>query len=179
MNPTNSSGDEILRTERLVVCKLTDQDAAFILELLNEPAFLRFIGDRGVRNIENAHAYLENGPFNSYKVNGFGLWRVDLIQGREPVGMCGLLKRDGLQDIDIGYAYLARHWSKGYASEAAQAVRDYAFEVLGVNRLVAITDPLNVGSMHVLEKIGMKFDHKLRLSPNSEEVNLFVIGEKS
>lgn len=179
MIPTNSSGDEILRTERLVLCKLTDQDAAFILELLNEPAFLRFIGDRGVRDIETAHAYLENGPLNSYKVNGFGLWRVDLISGREPVGMCGLLKRDGLQDIDIGYAYLARHWSKGYASEAALAVKDFAFEVLGVKRLVAITDPLNVGSMHVLEKIGMKFDHKLRLSPDSAEVNLFVTGEKS
>lgn len=179
MNPTSLPGDEILRTERLVLCQLTAQDAAFILELLNEPAFLRFIGDRGVRNMENAHQYLVNGPMNSYKVNGFGLWRVDLIAGREPVGMCGLLKRDGLQDIDIGYAYLARHWSKGYASEAARAVKDYAFDVLGVKRLVAITDPVNLGSMHVLEKIGMKFDHKIRLSPDSEEVNLFVTGEQS
>ena len=62
-----------LDTQRLIICLLSDVDADFILELLNEPAFKRYIGDRNVKNQDDARSYLVNGPFNSYKQNGFGL----------------------------------------------------------------------------------------------------------
>src|SRR4029079_2941111 len=145
---------KILETERLLLRQLSTEDAEFILELLNEPSFIHNIGDRGIRTIDVANSYLLNGPVASYAKNGFGLYLVQLKETNESIGMCGLIKRDTLEDVDIGYAFLPRFWSKGYAVEAAQAVKEYAKNVVGLNRLVAIVDPENAGSMRVLEKIG-------------------------
>ena len=165
----------ILKTERLSICPLTLEDAAFILDLLNEPAFIQFIGDRGVRNLEDARNYLLKGPLASYATHGFGLWRVQLNSTGEPIGICGLIKRDSLPDVDLGYAYLARFWSRGYASEAALAVRDYANQTVGLERLVAITDQKNSASVRVLEKIGMRLEGLVRMPGEDEELNLFGV----
>ena len=165
----------ILKTERLSICPLTLEDAAFILDLLNEPAFIQFIGDRGVRNLEDARNYLLKGPLASYATHGFGLWRVQLNSTGEPIGICGLIKRDSLPDVDLGYAYLARFWSRGYASEAALAVRDYANQTVGLKRLVAITDQKNSASVRVLEKIGMRLEGLVRMPGEDEELNLFGV----
>ena len=164
---------KILETERLVLRQLTTDDAGFILELLNDPSFIRNIGDRNVRNIEDACSYIVNGPVTSYIKNGFGLYLVLLKETNESIGMCGLIKRDGLEDVDIGYALLPRFWSKGYAVEAARATKDYARDVIGLKRLVAIVDPANEGSIRVLEKLGLCYEKMVRLSVDDIELKLF------
>lgn len=163
-----------LETERLSLQHLTASDAEFLIELLNDPSFIRNIGDRGVRTVQDAHAYVQNGPAASYAKNGFGLDLVILKDTGEPIGICGLIKRPTLDDVDIGYAFLPRHWSKGYAVEAASAVKQYAQDIIGLKRLVAIVDPLNLGSIRVLEKIGFTFEKMVKLSADDIELKLFA-----
>ena len=163
----------VLETERLLLQHLSTQDAEFILELLNDPAFIRNIGDRGVRTIDGANSYILNGPVASYAKHGFGLYLVKLKETDESIGMCGLIRRDTLEDVDIGYAFLPKFWSKGYAVEAARAVKEYAKNAIGLNRIVAIVDPENEGSIRVLEKIGLQFEKMIRLSEDDIELKLF------
>jgi [ribosomal protein S5]-alanine N-acetyltransferase len=164
---------KILETERLLLRQFTIDDSEFILEILNEPSFIQNIGDRGVRTMEDARSYLRNGPIASYAKNGFGLCAVTLKDSGQSIGMCGLIKRDELKDVDIGYAFLPRFWSKGYALEAASAVKAYAKDVIGLKRIVAIVDPANAGSIRVLEKIGLAFEKMIRLSDDDIELKLF------
>ena len=163
----------VLETERLLLRYLSGEDAEFILELLNEPSFIRNIGDRGVRTIDDANSYISNGPVASYAKNGFGLYLVKLKETNESIGMCGLIRRDTLEDVDIGYAFLPKFWSKGYAVESAQAVKEYAKNVIGLDRIIAITDPENEGSIRVLEKIGLKFEKMVKLSEDDIDLKLF------
>jgi ribosomal-protein-alanine N-acetyltransferase len=164
----------VLETERLLLRQFSTEDAEFILELLNEPSFIRNIGDRGVRTIEGANSYILNGPVASYAKNGFGLYLVKLKETNESIGMCGLIQRDALEDVDIGYAFLPRFWSKGYAVESALAVKEYARNVIELNHIVAITDPENEGSIRVLEKIGFQFEKMVKLSEDDIELKLFA-----
>jgi [ribosomal protein S5]-alanine N-acetyltransferase len=165
----------ILETERLSLRELNADDAVFILELLNEPAFIQNIADRGVRTIADARVYIEIGPIASYEKFGFGLYLVELKESDIPIGMCGLLKRDYLEDIDIGYAFLERFWSKGYAYESASAVMGYARNILKLRRVVATTTLDNQGSIRVLEKMGFKFDKIITLPGYAEGSRLFVL----
>ena len=167
---------KILETERLVLRKFSVEDADFILRLLNEPSFIRNIGDRGVRTLEDARSYILRVPIASYERNGFGLYLVMLKETGESIGMCGLIKREELEDVDIGYAFLPEYWSKGYAVESALAVKEYARDVIGLKRLVAITDPENQGSIRVLEKIGLRFEKMIRLSEDDIELKLLAAG---
>jgi RimJ/RimL family protein N-acetyltransferase len=162
----------VLQTERLNLRRMSPNDAEFIVELLNDSAFLRFIGDKGVRTIEDARQYILTGPMESYERHGFGLWLVELKGSKTPIGICGLLKRDTLSDVDIGFAFLPPHRSKGYAFESAAAVMDYGRKVLSLRRIVAITNEDNTGSIRVLEKIGMSFDQMIRLSDDGPEIKL-------
>ena len=163
----------VIQTERLVLRRLEPDDAKFILELLNEPPFLRFIGDKGVRNLDGARAYILKGPVDSYERHGFGLYAACLRDGTS-IGICGLVKRDGLADADVGFAFLARYRSKGYAVESAAAVLMHARQALHLGRIVAITAPDNHGSIAVLGKIGLKFERTIRLAPDAEELSLFA-----
>ena len=172
--PRHPDAVVVLTTARLIVRALTLDDAPFIAVLLNDPAFIRNIGDRGVRTIEDARAYIENGPVASYARFGFGLYLVQLIESGEPIGMCGILKRDALPDPDLGFAFLPAHWKRGYAFESAAAVRHYARAGLGVGRLLAITNPSNAGSIRVLEKLGFKFEQMTRMADGQPELKLFV-----
>lgn len=149
-------------------------DAEFIVELLNDASFLRFVGDKGVRTVADARQYILTGPMDSYERNGFGLWLVELKGPNTPVGMCGLLKRETLTDVDIGFAFLPQYRSNGYAFESAAAVMAYGRNVLGLRRVVAITDEDNASSIRVLEKIGMKFDRMIRLSDDGPEIRLLA-----
>jgi len=153
----------VLQTERLNLRRMSLDDAEFIVELLNDPAFLRFIGDKGVRTTEDARQYILTGPVDSYERHGFGLWLVELKDSETPIGICGLLKRETLSDVDIGFAFLPQYRSKGYAFESAAAVMRYGRNVLGLRRVVAITNEENIDSLRVLEKIGMSFDRMIRL----------------
>src|SRR5215217_7318070 len=140
----------VLETERLRLRWLVAEDAPFILELVNDPDWLRFIGDRGVRTLEDARGYILNGPVAMYRRAGFGLYLVELKQSAMPIGMCGLIQRAGLADIDIGFAFLPTFGGQGYAYEAASAIMTYAQDTLGLNRVVAIAAPDNQRSIRLL-----------------------------
>jgi RimJ/RimL family protein N-acetyltransferase len=157
---------KILETERLVLQEFSIDDAEFILILLNTPAWLEYIGDKNVRAIEDAVNYLENEPIKSYKENGFGLWLILLKNGSTPIGMCGLIKRESLDDIDIGFALLPEYSKLGYAYEIAQATINYATNVLQINKIIAITDSNNIPSIKLLNKLGLQFEKQLKLSEN-------------
>ena len=165
---------KVCETERLILRQLQKDDAAFILELLNEPSFLQNIGDKGVRTIDDACQYILNGPVASYERFGFGLYLVALKETRLPIGICGLVKRDGLEDMDIGYALLPQFWSKGYAFEAASAVLTFGRQTLGLKRIVAITTPDNHSSIRVLHKLGLKFEKMVKLPGAETESKLFT-----
>jgi RimJ/RimL family protein N-acetyltransferase len=164
----------VMETERLILRKVSLDDAEFILELLNEPSFLQYIGDKGVRNLDDARQYVLNGPVASYEKNGFGLYLVVLKDDGTPIGISGLVKRDTLPDPDIGFAFLPAYWSKGYALESAAAVMNYARDVLGLDRVLAITNPDNEASEKLLGKIGLRFERMTKLSEDADQVKLFT-----
>jgi RimJ/RimL family protein N-acetyltransferase len=164
----------VIRTERLGLRRLTLADAPFILELVNEPDWLRFIGDKGVSSLAGAEHYLQAGPLAMYERFGFGLYLVERSTDAMPLGMCGLVKRDTLECVDIGFAFLARHRGRGFALEAATATLAHARE-LGLQRLMAITTPDNAASQKLLKKLGMAFDREIALTPEAERVHLFVM----
>ena len=167
----------ILKTDRLNIRWITLEDAPFILNLLNQPSFLRYIGDKGVRNLQDAVRYIETGPLASYERFGFGQFLVVLKNSGVPIGMCGLLKRDTLPDVDIGFAYLPEYWSQGFALEAATAVMNYARADLHLGRIVAITSPDNGSSIKLLGKLGLRFEQMIKLSEDQDEVRLFGTNE--
>lgn len=163
----------VIESARLNLRELNVHDAPFILELLNEAGFLRFIGDKGVRTLHDAREYITQGPIDSYRRHGFGLYLTSLRDSDMPVGICGLVKREALSDVDVGFALLSRFWSQGYAAESAAAVLAYAKQGLGLSRVVAITALDNAGSIAVLQKIGMTFEGEVTLVAGGEKLNLF------
>jgi len=164
----------VLETERLILRRLSDDDAGFMLALMNEPSWLRFIGDRGIRNVVDARAWIRNGPVASYESLGFGLYLVLRKDDSVPIGICGLVKRDALDDVDIGFALMPAFRAQGYAFEAASAVMDYARSTLGLGRILAITSPDNDASSRLLEKVGLRFDRMIRLTAGGPETRLFA-----
>jgi [ribosomal protein S5]-alanine N-acetyltransferase len=163
----------ICETERLIICQLTVDDAPFVFTLLNTPTWIQFIGDRGIRNIDEARNYLLNGPIASYKRLGFGLFLVKLKAGDTPIGMSGLIKRDGLQHVDIGFALHPDYTGKGYAFESSSAVMKYAREILKLTTIDAITSEDNVHSIALLKKIGLAYKKMVTLPGNQKEFMLF------
>ncbi|TCZ78431.1 N-acetyltransferase [Paenibacillus albiflavus] len=164
---------KVLETDRLVLRFLTPDDAEFMFELLNSPGWLEFIGDKGIKTVEDARDYILKGPVEMYNRLGFGLYLTELKADAVPIGVCGLIKRDGLEDVDIGYAFLPNFWGKGYAYESAAGVLAYGKEVLGINRIVAITSTDNLRSAKLLEKLGLQFERMVKLSNDGEEIRLF------
>jgi len=164
----------VVETDRLVLRRVTLADAPFILELLNDPDWLRFIGDKGVRTLEDARGYIETGPLASYARHGFGLYVVARKTDPAPIGLCGLVKRDVLPDVDVGYAFLPQHRGSGYAHEAAAAVLRFARNEVGLARIAAITNSENERSIRVLEKLGLSFERMIRLAPDSPEIRYFA-----
>ena len=162
-----------IETGRLRLRRLDADDAPFILRLVNEPSWLRFIGDRGVRDLDGARRYIANGPQRMYADRGFGLFLVERRSDAQPLGLCGLIKRDTLPDADIGFAFLPEHWSQGYAREAAEATLRYAREQHRLPRVIAITSLDNVASGRLLERIGLQPEGILRLAGSTEDVRLF------
>lgn len=154
--------------------RLTPGDAAFMRRLVNEPSWLEFIGDRGVRTEEDAREYLRNGAIASYEKHGFGLWAVTLQNEDAPIGICGLVRRDFLDDVDLGFAYLPEFQGRGYGREAASAVVEFSRRELGLRRLVAITVPPNRRSIALLEKLGFALEKKIQ-HPDGKETLLFAL----
>lgn len=164
----------VFETDRLVVRRLTVDDGPFILRLLNEPSFLQHIGDRGVRNLADAQQYILTGPIASYEHFGFGLFLVEVKADASPIGICGMLKREALDDVDLGFAFVPESWSKGYAFESASATLAYARDTHHLKRLVAITSQENVASINLLVKLGFYFERMVLMPGEKTEVKLFA-----
>ncbi|MCU6433564.1 GNAT family N-acetyltransferase [Undibacterium sp. Jales W-56] len=168
----------ILSSARLNLRTITTDDAQFYLELINDPSYIENIGDKGIRTIDAAKESIVQGPVDMQERLGFSLYLVELKPDARPIGICGLIKRDGLANVDLGYGFLPTYTGQGLASEAAGAVLQYARHTLGMQRLVAITAPENARSSRLLEKIGFRFEKIIRLMRNGkEEVNKFYIHE--
>ncbi len=164
----------VLDTARLRLRCLENGDAAFIVELLTDPDFLRNVGDRGVHNEEDARRYIASGPVASYARYRFGLYLVELREPAVAIGMCGLLRRDTHPDVEIGFALLPRFRGRGYALEAARATLRLGVETLGLQRVVAITAPDNTASIDILEALGLRFERLVRFTDDASESRLFV-----
>ncbi|MEN2768464.1 GNAT family N-acetyltransferase [Ornithinibacillus xuwenensis] len=164
----------VMETERLNLRWVEVRDAEFILKLLNEPSWINYIGDKGIHSLDDAVAYIESGPRAMYKQEGFGLFLTELKDNHIPIGLCGLINRDGLEDVDIGFAFLADYQSKGYAFEAARQTVAFAKEI-GLQRIVAITTKDNHSSSRLLEKLGMEFDGYKTLPNDTEELKQYKL----
>jgi len=165
---------QVFETERLILRRLDLEDAAFMLELATEPAWRRFIGDRGIHDLDSARGYLERGPLELYRRLGFGLYRVELKDAGTPIGICGLIKRDALQEADLGFAFLSRHQGHGYALEAAAATLDHGRRDLKLGRIAAITDPENARSIRLLEKLGFHYVETGQFTPDGAVSRYYV-----
>ncbi|MBT1705674.1 GNAT family N-acetyltransferase [Chryseosolibacter indicus] len=161
----------ILKTERLLLRKLTTGDSDFIIRLVNTEGWIKYIGDRNIKTHEQALTYLNNGPIKSYHENGFGLWLVELKDDHIPIGICGILKRKELEHADIGFAFLPEFTGNGYALEISKAVLRYTRETFKLETISAITLPNNKNSIRLLEKLGMQFVKELSF-PNQEDMLL-------
>lgn len=171
-----SAGDEdVLETRRLRLRPPSLDDAAFACELVNDPDWVRFVGDRGVRSVEDARGWLGRGPIAARERDGYGAYVVELRADATPVGLCGLFRRDVLEHPDLGYALLAGHRGRGYALEACLAVLDHAREGLRLPRVLAITDPANERSIRVLARLGMRPEGRARLPGDAVDLALFAI----
>jgi RimJ/RimL family protein N-acetyltransferase len=170
---------QILETDRLILREQSPADAAFILQLVNSPGWLQYIGDRNIETLEAAAEYIRNGAMKSYQQNGFGLYLVKLKETDEPVGICGLIKRSGLGHVDIGFAFLPGHTCRGYGFESASAVMTYARSVLGLGVIVAITGRENAASIKLLNKIGFNYKQIVVLPGSNEELMLFESSVKA
>jgi RimJ/RimL family protein N-acetyltransferase len=163
----------IVESERLKLREFTFDDAEFIVELLNTDGWLKFIGDRNVKSIEQACTYLKNGPIKSYTDNGFGLCMVERKADGKGIGMCGIIKRDTLENPDIGFAFLPEYTGKGYAFEIAKATLEYAKDILKISRVFAITVKGNTNSIRLLEKIGLNYLKIIKSQDGKEELILY------
>ena len=163
-----------LETVRLQLRRISLDDAAFLLDLLNQPSFLLHVGDRGVRTEDDARRYITDGPRASYERFGFGLLLVQRKDSGEPIGICGLLKREWLEDVDLGFALQPRFWGEGYAFEAASAVLADARERLGLRRIVAVTSLDNGPSIRLLAKLAFTFERVARFTEEGPELRVFA-----
>jgi RimJ/RimL family protein N-acetyltransferase len=166
----------ILETERLRLRKIDVSDAEFIHRLMNDPAYLEFIGDKGVKTVADTERFLENVALKSYADNGFGHYIVELKSDGTPMGTCGYVKRDELDDPDIGFAFLPEFRRQGYALEAASAIFTYGVEVLGFSRVSAITTQNNERSSHLLSKLGFEYERIVSMS-NGDELRLYTFSK--
>jgi RimJ/RimL family protein N-acetyltransferase len=164
---------KILETDRLILRHLSKADAPFMLALMNEPDFHRFVGDRGLKTVEDAAGYLAEKILPSYSRFGFGFYRVELKPCGTPIGICGLVKRETLEWVDIGFSFLESYRGKGYAFEAARAVMLYGQTILGLARIVGVTAPENRISIRLLEKLGLHFEKRIHLPGYGPESLLF------
>lgn len=164
---------EILTTDRLRLRLVTEDDAPFYLALANDPAFIEHIGDRQLRTVEAAQRGLREGPIAMQAKYGHSLYLVERLEDGAPLGLSGLLKRDTLEYVDIGYAFMPEHRGRGYAFEAGQAVVRHA-AALGIRRLAAITSPTNAASIALLQRLGLRFERRASLAPDQPPVNVYL-----
>ena len=163
-----------METDRLYLRYLTFEDAPFIIELLNEQSYIRNIGDKKVRTQDDAKKYLMTGPMESYKKNGFGLFCVELKDTRTVIGTCGMLKRNFLKVVDIGYAFLPKFRSMGYAYEVGAGVLAYSKKAFSLSKVAAIVNSDNESSIRLLEKLGFCYKEMVTPPETQKTVQLYL-----
>jgi len=163
----------IVETPRLRLRELTVEDAEFVFRLVNEPSFLSNIGDKGVRNLEDARQFILEGPWTCQEKHGYGQFLVELKEGGVPIGICGLLYRESLDVTDVGFALLPEYRKRGLAYEATDAVLKYGHSTLGIDKIVGLTSEENLASIRVLEKLGMKFERIVKMSDDDPGTVLY------
>jgi len=162
-------------TNRLIISKVTLKDAPFFIELMNTPSWLKYIGDRNIKSIEDAKKHLKKGILKSYKESGYGFYKV--TQKSEPekaIGIVGLVKRKELEHTDIGFGFLPNYEGKGYGYESSVAIMNMAKNKFKLNKVLAITNPDNKSSIHLLEKLGLSFQKRIKPFADNEELLLFA-----
>ena len=162
-----------LETRRLALRWLTTGDAGLLLAIWNDPAFVRYVGDRGIRTISEAQEAMEAGVLMLYAKYGYGPFRVALKESDRPIGICGLFRRDGLDCPDLGYSILPEYCGKGFASEAASAVLDYARSTLALDRVIAIISPDNAASIGLIGKLGFEFERMHTMPGDDSAVRVY------
>jgi len=165
----------VIQTTRLALLEFRPSDADFILQLVNSPKWISYIGDRGVRTLDDAIKYIDERIVSSYRKFGFGLYMVKLKDVSTPIGMCGLVRREHLNDVDLGFAFLPEYEKSGYALEASSSVLEFARDGLRLKRIVAITMRENNRSIRLLEKLGLQFE-KMITSPGEQDLMLYGIS---
>lgn len=168
----------ILETDRLLLSELSCDHCEFIFELVNESTFKRFVGDKNVDSLEDARRYLREGPIANLEHHGYGLFLVTLKKTRARAGICGLLRREGFDDPDLGFAFLERYRENGYASESAARVLNYGFRDLGLGRIIAMADPGNEPSIRILRRLGFAYQRKIRMPGDDHDINLYILDEQ-
>lgn len=168
----------ILKTERLILREANPSDKHFFYELLNSPKWIKYIGDRNIKTLKNAEDYINDKLINSYKTNGFGLYVYELKESHLPIGICGFIKRDYLDSVDIGFALLPEHERNGYTFEISAAVLKDGKQTLGINKVVAITTKDNFASQELLNKLGFSFQSYVNEPETNEELVLYLFEVK-
>ncbi|WP_157972802.1 GNAT family N-acetyltransferase [Aureibaculum luteum] len=169
----------LLSTSRLELDFATKKDAAFLFELMNDPAYLKNIGDRNIKTITDAENFIADKYIKSYKDNGYGYYIIKLKENLKPIGICGIVNREEMSFFDIGYAVLPEHRNKGFAYEATKALYDFAQSTLKINEIAAITDPENHESIALIKKLGMKYKKKIQLPNDDIECHLYSNKNKN
>lgn len=164
----------VLESERLYLEEFTINDASFFHELVNDPDWIKYIGDRNIKSIKDAEDYLTNKIIPSYQEFGFGFYIVRIKESKLPIGMCGLIKRQWMNYVDIGYAFLSEFRGKGYAIESSFATKKYAKEQLGIHQLAAITDVNNERSGNLLKKLGFEYNRLITYPGEESKCRLYL-----
>jgi len=166
----------IAETERLIISKFTIEDAPFFLELVNTPHWLKYIGDRNIKTVLQAEQRIISGHIKSYETHGFGFYKLNLKENTKPIGTCGFIKRDSLEHVDVGFAFLPEYEGKGYGFESSKAILKLAKERFKLETILAITLPANKPSINLLEKLGLSFQKMIKPFEDDEELMLFAIN---
>lgn len=164
----------IAETERLLIEKFTLNDASFFKALVNTPHWIKYIGNRNTKTLEDAEERIKSGHLESYKTNGFGFYKLILKEKNIPIGTCGLIKRDELKHVDIGFAFLEDYERQGFGYEASIAIMELAKEKFNIKKLLAITAPYNIGSIKLLEKLSFRYEKRVKPFEDDEELLLFA-----
>lgn len=164
----------IAETSRLFISKITLKDSRFFLELVNTPHWLKYIGDRKIKTVKDAKGYLRNVTLKSFTDFGFGFYKLQMKDANKTIGICGLVKRKQLDDVEIGFALLPEYEGKGFGYEASLSVLELAKETFGLKKITAITLPTNISSIKLLEKLGLTFEKKVKPFEDDEELLLFA-----
>ena len=164
----------ITETNRLIISKISIEDAPFFLKLVNTPHWIKYIGDRNLKTIQDAENYLTNGILKSYKEFGFGFYLLQNKSDSEPIGICGLVKRDPLDEVDFGFALLPEFEAQGFGFEASIAILKIAEDIFKIKKILAITLPINSNSIKLLDKLGFNYEKRVKLYEDDEELLLFA-----